>query len=91
MNFKYPQYLCLIEKQFNKFFYRISSKPAISYKNYSGWLSSPKFFKIFFGVPHSATCMFIIFLYVIASIAYIHPVYGAGVQTHNLLIVSHLP
>ncbi len=51
--------------------------------------SSNKVF--FFGVPHSATFIFIIFLYVIASIAYIHPVYGAGVQTHDLLIVSHLP
>jgi hypothetical protein len=34
---------------------------------------------------------FVIFLYVIASIAYIHPVYGAGVRTHDLLIVSRLP
>jgi hypothetical protein len=30
-------------------------------------------------------------LYVIASIACIHPVYSAGVWTHNLLIMSHLP
>ncbi len=45
----------------------------------------------FFGVPHSATFIFVIFLYVIASIAYIHPVYGAGVRTHDLLIVSRLP
>jgi hypothetical protein len=29
--------------------------------------------------------------YVIASIAYIHPVYGARVSTHDLLIMSHLP
>ncbi len=49
------------------------------------------FFKYFFGVPHSATFIFVIFLYVIASIAYIHPVYGAGVRTHDLLIVSRLP
>ena len=49
------------------------------------------FLNIFFGVPHLATFIFIIFLYVIASIAYIHPVYGAGVQTHDLLIVSRLP
>jgi hypothetical protein len=42
-------------------------------------------------VPHSATFIFVIFLYVIASIAYIHPVYGAGVRTHDLLIVSRLP
>jgi hypothetical protein len=42
-------------------------------------------------VPHSATFIFIIFLYVIASIAYIHPVYGARVRTHDLLIVSRLP
>ncbi len=33
----------------------------------------------------------VIFVYVINSIAYIHPVYGAGVQTHNLLIMSPLP
>jgi hypothetical protein len=45
----------------------------------------------FFGVPHSATFIFIIFVYVIASIAYIHPVNGVGVQTHNLLIMSPLP
>jgi len=32
----------------------------------------------FFGVPHSATFIFVIFVYVIASIAYIHPVYGAA-------------
>ncbi len=49
------------------------------------------FFNIFFGVPHLATFIFVIFLYVIASIAYIDPVYGAGVRTHDLLIVSHLP
>jgi hypothetical protein len=51
------------------------------------------FFLIFFGVPHLATFIFIIFIcvYVIASIAYIHPVYSARVGTHDLLIVSHLP
>jgi hypothetical protein len=43
--------------------------------------------KYFFGLPCSATLIFIIFLCVIASIAYIHP----GVQTHDLLIMSHLP
>jgi hypothetical protein len=34
--------------------------------------------------------LFLLFLcvYVIASIAYIHPVYGAGVRTHNLLIMK---
>jgi hypothetical protein len=42
-------------------------------------------------VPHSAIFIFVTFLYVIASIAYIHPVYGAGVRTHDLLIVSRLP
>ena len=30
-------------------------------------------------VPHLTTFIFVIFVYVIASIAYIHPVYGAGV------------
>ncbi len=55
-------------------------------------LSYLSFFSfIFFGVPHSASFIFVIFLYVIASIAYIPPVYGAGVQTHDLLILSHLP
>ncbi len=38
-----------------------------------------KVFKYFLGVPHSATFIFVIFVYVIASIAYIHPVYGVGV------------
>jgi hypothetical protein len=42
-------------------------------------------------LPHLATFIFIIFLYVIASITYIHPVYGARVRTHNLFIVSRLP
>ncbi len=51
------------------------------------------FKNIFLGVPHLATLIFVIFMYdyVIASIAYIHPVYGAGVRTHDLLIVSRLP
>jgi hypothetical protein len=49
------------------------------------------FLKYFFGVPHSATFIFVIFVYVIDSIAYIHPVYGVGVRTHNLLIMSPLP
>jgi hypothetical protein len=38
-------------------------------------------------VPHLAT---FIFVYVIASIAYIHPLYDP-VRTHDLLIVSRLP
>jgi hypothetical protein len=42
----------------------------------------------FFGVPHPATFIFV-YVYVIASIAYNHPVNGAGVQTHDLL--SRLP
>ena len=51
------------------------------------------FLKYFFGVPHSATFIFVIFVYVyvIAGIAYIHPVYGDGVWTHDLLIMSRLP
>ncbi len=49
------------------------------------------FLKYFFGVPHLATFIFVIFVHVIASIAYIHPVYGAGFQTHDLLIRSPLP
>jgi hypothetical protein len=49
--------------------------------------------KYFFGVPHASTFIFVIFLnvYVIACIAYFHPVYGASVRTHNLLVMSHLP
>ena len=48
-------------------------------------------FNIFFNGPYLANFIFVIFLYVIASIAYIHPVYGAGVRTQNLLIMSRLP
>ncbi len=44
----------------------------------------------FFGVPHLATFIFFFIAYVIASIAYIHPVYG-GIWTHDLLDVSLLP
>jgi hypothetical protein len=46
--------------------------------------------KIFFGVPYSATFYFVIFVYLIASIAYIHPVYSAEVRTHDLLIISQM-
>ncbi len=53
--------------------------------------SLKKNLKYFFGVTHWATFIFMIFWYVIASIAYIHPVYGTGVRTHDLLIVSRLP
>ncbi len=56
-----------------------------------GYCNKKFFFFFFFGVPHSANFIFIIFVYVIASIASIHPVYGAGVRTHNLLIMSPLP
>jgi hypothetical protein len=42
-------------------------------------------------MPHLTTFIFFIFMYVIASITYIHPVYGVGVQTHVLLIMSPLP
>ena len=42
-------------------------------------------------MPHLITFIFVIFVYVIAGIANIHPVYGAGVWTHNLLVMSHLP
>ena len=52
---------------------------------------SNQLFKIFFGVPYSTAFIFVIFLYAVASIAYIHPVYSVGVWTHNLLIMSHLP
>jgi hypothetical protein len=38
------------------------------------------FLNSFFGVPYLATFIFVIFTfaYIIASIAYIHPVYGTG-------------
>jgi hypothetical protein len=49
------------------------------------------FLNIFFGVPHLATFIFVIFVFVIASIAYIHPVYCVTVQSHDLLIMSPLP
>jgi hypothetical protein len=41
-------------------------------------------------VPHLATFIFFFIEYVIASIAYIHPVY-VGIQTQDLLDVSLLP
>ncbi len=41
-------------------------------------------------MPHLATFISFFIEYVIASIAYIHPVYG-GIQTHDLLDVSFLP
>ncbi len=47
------------------------------------------FFNIFFGVPHLATFISFFIEYVIASIAYIHPVHG-GIWTHDLLDVSLL-
>jgi hypothetical protein len=57
------------------------------------WLCLKLFFYLFyfFGVPHLATFIFEFFLNVIASIPYIHPVYSAGVWTHNLLVMSYLP
>jgi hypothetical protein len=46
---------------------------------------------IFFGLPHLATFILFLFIdFVIASITYIHPVYG-GIGTHDLLDVSLLP
>ena len=47
------------------------------------------FLNIFF-VPPLATFISFIIEYVIASIAYIHPVYD-GIQTHDLLDVTLLP
>ncbi len=45
----------------------------------------------FFGMPHLAILILFLFTgYVIASIAYTHPVYGR-IQTHNLLVMSLLP
>ena len=55
------------------------------------WIVMFRFLKYFFVVPHLATFIFW-FLNVIASIiAYIHPLYGAGVWTHYLLVMSCLP
>ena len=47
-------------------------------------------FYILFGVPHLATFIFI-FIIIIASIAYNHPVYGARIRTHNHSVVNPLP
>ncbi len=52
------------------------------------------FFKYFFWcapVGYLYFSLIFIGLYVIASIPYIHPVYGAGVRTQDLLIMSCLP
>jgi hypothetical protein len=38
------------------------------------------FLNFFFGMPHSTTNIFVILLYVIAMIAYIHPEYCAGFE-----------
>ncbi len=66
----------------------MNSKTNFELQVFECWAHSPLFF---LGVPHLATFIFDIFVYVIASIAYIHPVYWAGVQTHDLLIMSRLP
>ncbi len=42
-------------------------------------------------MPHLATLIFVIFVYVKASLAYTHTVYGARFGTNNLLIMSPLP
>ncbi len=47
--------------------------------------------KIFFWCAPFGYLYFPYFLYVIASIAYNHPVYGGGVWAHDLLIMSPLP
>ncbi len=50
------------------------------------------FFEIFFLVCPIWLLLFSIFFNVIACIiAYIYPVYVAGVWTHDLLVMSHLP
>jgi hypothetical protein len=50
------------------------------------------FLKIFFGCAPFGYLYFRYFhVYVIASITYIHPVYGARVRTHDLLIMSRRP
>ncbi len=49
-------------------------------------------FEIFFGcAPFDYLYLHYFCVYVIANISYIHPVHGAGVQTHYLLIMSLLP
>ncbi len=47
------------------------------------------FLKYFFAMPHLDTINF--FHWIASIITYIHPVYSAGVQTHDLLVMSHLP
>jgi hypothetical protein len=48
-------------------------------------------FHFFFGVPHLATFIFDVSFTVKDTIPYIHPEYGAGVQTQDLLVMSRLP
>jgi hypothetical protein len=69
------------------------SSSVVILADISRFIDSHVLKKYFFGVPHSATFIFVIFgvFYVIASITYIHAVYGAGVRTHDLLIMSPLP
>ena len=59
------------------------------YEQLTTYLVSSHFF-FFFSVPHLATFISFFIEYVIASIAYIHAVYG-GIQTHGLLDLSLLP
>jgi hypothetical protein len=47
-------------------------------------------FHFFFGVPHLATFIFYFYFSVKDIIPYIHPEYGAGVQTHDLFVMSRL-
>jgi hypothetical protein len=69
-------------------------KHRLEYRRlFESWLihfKGPFYFLNIF-LPLLATFIFIIFFYVVASIAYIYSVYGAGVRSHDHLIMSRLP
>ncbi len=55
------------------------------------WLEFYLFFINFLCAPFGYLYNQIFFSVIASNIAYIHPVNGAGVRTHDLLIMSHLP
>jgi hypothetical protein len=55
------------------------------YKMFENYILIQFFLNIFLVCPIWLPLFLLFFLYVIASIAYIHPVYGAGVRTHKKL------
>ncbi len=80
-------YICNINQVIFTYKYNLEGLKSMTFR------LSYYFIKKKFVVPPLATFILVIFLYVyvIACIAYIHPVSGAGVRTHDLLVMSHLP